>query len=271
MSTASPSSTQPSSTQPSRPGWFDDPDDPHRLRWFDGVVWSPFTKARPAAAAVPRPRAAPAAVDASVDEAHQASVHPARTISTSVPAAPAHPTMAVPMAATSSPAPLASSSAWRPTTSAGGSAGFPGTALLLPPVPTRGPTPLRRLAGHLVGRLPERLPDVLADPLRAGLSAYAARTDRLRDRLTAENLRELVHPHGSAWQASVAACLGVLTFLLSLWPLVGLAAWGLTCAFAGWALLLVRRDAVGGASHAWFGVVCGVGPLCTGLLLLAYR
>ena len=93
----------------------------------------------------------------------------------------------------------------------------------------------------------------------------------IRDRLTRENLTELVLPLGGAWQASVAACLGVLTFLLSLWPLVGLGAWAVTGAFAAWGLLRVHHEALRGAGHAWFGVACGVGPVCTGLLLLAYH
>ncbi len=33
-------------TNPAGPGWYDDPDDPLLLRYFDGVVWSPHTTPR---------------------------------------------------------------------------------------------------------------------------------------------------------------------------------------------------------------------------------
>lgn len=36
---------------PLTPGWYDDPDSPHRLRYFDGVTWTERTSDRPAATA----------------------------------------------------------------------------------------------------------------------------------------------------------------------------------------------------------------------------
>lgn len=143
-----------------------------------------------------------------------------------------------------------------------------------PPTRTvdRGPTPLRRLVGRWATSLPAWLPEPVADRLATRMGDYASRTDRLSDRLTGASLKELVFPLGSAWQGSVAACLGLLTVVLSVWPLVGLGAWVVTCVFAAWALLRIRRDVLlGGTVHAWFGVACGIGPLWTGLLMLAYR
>jgi fatty acid desaturase len=142
------------------------------------------------------------------------------------------------------------------------------------PVPgaVRGPTGLRQAVGRLAESLPPWLPASVAGPLALRMVRYATRTDRFRDRLTAEGLKRLVFPEETAWQASLAACLGVLTIALSVWPLVGLGAWLVTCTFAGLALLRLRQDVLlGGAERAWFAVACGVGPLCTGLLALAFR
>ena len=40
------SASTPPSTQTWQPGWYDDPDDPGRLRWFDGAAWSTSTLPR---------------------------------------------------------------------------------------------------------------------------------------------------------------------------------------------------------------------------------
>ncbi|MBN9373836.1 MAG: DUF2510 domain-containing protein [Cellulomonas sp.] len=140
------------------------------------------------------------------------------------------------------------------------------------PGAARGPTALRRLVGRLAEDLPPWLPAAIAGPLSLRMVRYATRTDRFRDRLTAEGLKRLVFPDETAWQASLAACLGVLTIALSVWPLAGFGAWLVTCAFAGLGFRRLRREVLlGGAERAWFGIACGVGPLWTGLLALVFR
>lgn len=287
------------STSPSErawaPGWYDDPDGSRQLRWFDGAAWS--------TSALPRVDLAPDEPEPAAVELAPVDVAPAEVAPTVVPqprpplpqalvvaASPASsatvalPTAARPTAARPTPALPAlarPAPALPPRPSAGGtwSAGplsfapLPSAPLFsaeLVPAPPRS-TPLRRAAGRLAAGLPARLPRALAAPLRDALTTYAARTGLFRDRLTRENATELVFPPGGAWQSSVAACLGVLAFLLSLWPLVGLATWAITGVFAAWGLLRARHEARRGAGHAWFGVACGVGPLSTGLLLLAYH
>jgi uncharacterized RDD family membrane protein YckC len=49
---------------PTHAGWFDDPDDPNQLRYFDGVIWTSHTTpraTRPAASETPQPYAQPSA------------------------------------------------------------------------------------------------------------------------------------------------------------------------------------------------------------------
>ncbi len=41
---------------PNRPGWYDDPEDPERLRYFDGVVWTSHTTPRRTRWEAPAPR-----------------------------------------------------------------------------------------------------------------------------------------------------------------------------------------------------------------------
>lgn len=140
------------------------------------------------------------------------------------------------------------------------------------PGAARGPTALRRLVGRLAEDLPPWLPAAIAGPLSLRMVRYATRTDRFRDRLTAESLKRLVFPDETAWQTSLAACLGVLTIALSVWPLAGFGAWLVTCAFAGLGFRRLRREVLlGGSERAWFGIACGVGPLWTGLLALVFR
>lgn len=55
-------------TPPSRPGWYDDPDDPTTLRYFDGVVWTPNTA----------PRQSPTAAESSIGRATPISSPPAQ-------------------------------------------------------------------------------------------------------------------------------------------------------------------------------------------------
>jgi hypothetical protein len=42
-------------TTPDQPGWFDDPNDPNALRYWDGQVWTPHRERKPAARPAPRP------------------------------------------------------------------------------------------------------------------------------------------------------------------------------------------------------------------------
>ncbi len=319
------SSSTPTSIQP---GWYEDPQAPGMLRWFDGITWSPFTKphaavARPAA--VPQPRTAPApahtlaaaraallaadsgpipivatalaAQPAPVDP--PAPVLPRRAATSAVPAArptqvpaPARPaptetatpvtTASATTAATDRLAAIASSVAvtWPAATTAavpvpaaaGPSPWAPVEEPPAEPGEVRGPTGLRQLVGNLAENLPAWLPPSIAEPLSLRMVRYAIRTDRFRDRLTAESLKRLVLPEETAWQASAAACLGVLTIALSVWPVAGFGAWLVTCAFAGLAFRRLRQEVLlGGAERAWFGIACGVGPLWTGLLALAFR
>jgi hypothetical protein len=44
---------------PLAPGWYDDPESPARLRYFDGAAWTERTSDRTAAASVPQPTPAP--------------------------------------------------------------------------------------------------------------------------------------------------------------------------------------------------------------------
>lgn len=247
-----------------------------------GVAPAPRTPAAPAAPA-PTPRSAAAPAGSANAHATAASA-PSQRPRSSVPAPSPRPSAPAPApVATPAALPPPGTAAWpsdvgRPSlATAGAPAMAPTVAAFTVSRPVqstadRPPTPLRRLVGRLAGNLPEWLPEVAADPIRARMTTYAARTDRFSDRLTAANLKELVFPLGSAWQGSVAACLGLLTIVLSVWPLAGLGAWLVTSAFAGWALLRIRRDVLlGGTVHAWFGIACGIGPLWTGLLMVAYH
>lgn len=195
-------------------------------------------------------------------------------------------------ASTADPAPSVTTPAtdWLAATVASAATAWPATAAAPTPAPTtssawvpaedaapepttvRGPTSLRRLVGGLAEDLPAWLPAPIAERLSLRMVRYATRTDRFRDRLTAEGLKRLVFPEETAWQASVAACLGVLTIALSVWPVAGFGAWLVTGAFAGLALRRLRREVLlGGAERAWFALACGVGPLWTGLLALLFR
>ncbi len=279
MSTSSPTSTQ--------PGWYDDPQAPGMLRWFDGEAWSPFTKERSAdvAPTVPQPRPAPSADPPAHAPGQGAGPPGGAASSTRAPTPP--PVPLAPMAVEPAPLAKAAVAVTRPSAPRAAAAvpastpdplGAHGTIAaftVTPPVAggaARTPTAARRLVGRVAENLPGWLPTPVAGPLRTRLTALASRDDRLSGTLTAEHLKDLVLPGGSAWQGSVAGCLGVVTILLSVWPVAGLAAWALTCGFAGWALLRIRRDVLlGGKVHAWFGVACGIGPLWTGLLMVAYR
>jgi hypothetical protein len=351
------SSSTPTSIQP---GWYEDPQTAGMLRWFDGVTWSPFTKAQatvPRQAAVPQPRTTPStgapASDPSVAAARAAllaadsgpipvvpapaqaspvaalaaaapqaaagpmpvaqpgstpapvpaAAHPAAASIATVAPPPHVPAQRVPAApqgtqsvAAAQPAPPAGTAVssattaatdrlaatlssmtgtWPSTAGAPASADLPawGPEAAAPaPAADRRPTALRRLVGRLTEDLPPWLPAAIAGPLSLRMVRYATRTDRFRDRLTVEGLTRLVFPDETAWQASLAACLGVLTIALSVWPLAGFGAWLVTSAFAGLAFRRLRREVLlGGAERAWFGIACGVGPLWTGLLALVFR
>jgi uncharacterized RDD family membrane protein YckC len=47
--------------RPDRAGWFDDPDDPEQLRYFDGILWTSHTTPRQTTWSRPQPVAEPAA------------------------------------------------------------------------------------------------------------------------------------------------------------------------------------------------------------------
>jgi uncharacterized RDD family membrane protein YckC len=53
---------------PTRPGWYDDPENPQQLRYFDGVIWTrhttPRSTPRPPQESAPRPPTAPGGVPA---------------------------------------------------------------------------------------------------------------------------------------------------------------------------------------------------------------
>lgn len=44
-------------TNPTNPGWYDDPETPEQLRYFDGIVWTQHTTPRAGLAATPSPAA----------------------------------------------------------------------------------------------------------------------------------------------------------------------------------------------------------------------
>ncbi len=255
------SSSTPTSIQP---GWYEDPQMAGMLRWHDGVLWSPFTKSRTAPAQptrVPRPRTEPAQPVSPSRPQPAAAMSPGLT----PPARPVSPPAPAPSVATSW-----ATAAAVPVPTAAPVLSAPATPpRVAPDSPPSGP---RRIVGRLAERLPDWLPASVGEWLSLRMVRSATRTDRFRDRVTAAGLRRLLFPAETAWQASTAACLGIVTVALSVWPLAGLLSWVVTCGFAGLALRRLRREVLlGGAERAWFAVACGVGPLWTGLLSLTFR
>lgn len=261
-----------SSPAPVQPGWYDDPQTPGTLRWHDGEAWSPFTKAsevadgpapaRPAATTALAARPSPDRTVPAADRAPAVVPTPHRDPAPTWPAAPTDewPPAAATRAAPAAPLPLAVPSAASPTP--------PPAALPRAVTPGAG---VRAAVGRLADRLPGWLPGPVAGPLSRRMARYAAGSDRPREGITGL-VRRLAFPADGAWEASTAALLGLLTVALAVWPLVGAGVWLVTCAFAGLAFRRLRHDVLlGGVERAWFGIACGVAPLWTGLLTLAFR
>ena len=215
--------------------------------------------AQPAAAAAattfaPAPPQAPAPAWTAAATPTLAPPWPAAAARPSAPTAAAVPTQA--------PPPAQSGSLWLPTVE---------EPEHEPEVEPR-PTGLRQLVGHLAVDMPAWLPASIAEPLSLRMVRYATSTSRFRDHVTGASLKRLVFPDESAWQASSSALVGILAIALSVWPLVGLGVWLVAAVLAGLAFLRLRREVLlGGTERAWFGLACGIGPLWTGILALAFR